>query len=790
MKFLRWAALSVGVVFALLARTANIKEMLLEGVTVTLVVDEDMAAQTGDSDIPAPPDEPRAPAPPPDSIMQFEELAELTLRNIAIDVQRPSLDRHYRFLIDELSGNAVPGQPLALTARGSYQEEPYSLEIGGAAVEQMLHLRWAWPVSLKGDFAGVDVALNPASDESKELAYQLTIKGNRLDQLNEALRVYLPPWGPYVVDGLFHVSGNQYAISDFAVRIRESHLAGELQLDMEARPMLDVKLVSHKLRLEDFDVGDWSPVRSADPTLAPKESSPDEEHPTVRALLNPELMRDLDLSFSLEMQEVLSGDQELGKGSLHLTLEDGRFTLDPLAINLPRGPVVLSAVVDTTRALRWRGAHFLPDEVKAELGGATIDITQLEETAASAAADPAQPSAAYRLSIAGERLDGFDRLAGASLPPAGPYELQMVVDVAPDHYIARDLELRVGSSELVGNMELTTTDPRPRADINLTANTLQLGDFIFENWSPQTVDKDTADPVPASGSSEDTIDKDAVSALLSRETLLGQDGTLAVSVKQVLLAKAELGSGELKGSLENAKVTLDALDLNIPGGTMHLHGSYEPTDTHVNGSVGTKIEQFDYGILARHLKPGSDMDGHFSLDVELMARAPEGVELMHHANGHFVVGVWPGNFEAGVFDLWAANLLVAVIPSVDKEKSKVNCAVGRFKMADGLMSSEAILLDTSRMQVDGEGTADFKTETVAFQLKPTPKKPQFFSAATPIEVNGKFTDFNAGVAPGALVGTAIRMVTSVVVTPLKKLTTADIPADGKAVCEAAYRGTE
>jgi uncharacterized protein involved in outer membrane biogenesis len=94
------------------------------------------------------------------------------------------------------------------------------------------------------------------------------------------------------------------------------------------------------------------------------------------------------------------------------------------------------------------------------------------------------------------------------------------------------------------------------------------------------------------------------------------------------------------------------------------------------------------------------------------------------------------------------------------------------------------------MQVDGEGTANFKTESVAFRLQPTPKKPQFFSAATPVEVKGDFTDFDAGIVPGALVGTAIRMVTSVVVTPLQKLTTADIPADGKTACAAAYRDTE
>jgi len=58
---------------------------------------------------------------------------------------------------------------------------------------------------------------------------------------------------------------------------------------------------------------------------------------------------------------------------------------------------------------------------------------------------------------------------------------------------------------------------------------------------------------------------------------------------------------------------------------------------------------------------------------------------------------------------------------------------------------------------------------VELELVPKPKKPQFFSAATPIHVKGSFSDFSVGVRPEDLMGTVIRFVTSVVVVPLQRL---------------------
>ena len=144
--------------------------------------------------------------------------------------------------------------------------------------------------------------------------------------------------------------------------------------------------------------------------------------------------------------------------------------------------------------------------------------------------------------------------------------------------------------------------------------------------------------------------------------------------------------------------------------------------------------------------------------------------------------------RSGIFDLWAVNVFVALVPAVDPAaESRVNCAIGRFDLRNGKLTHDAILIDTSRMRVAGEGRVDFDNETLAFKLAPRAKTAQFFSLATPIAVNGTLTDFKVGVAPGGIAETTVRFLTSVFVVPLQKLTEGEVPRDGADICTNAMR---
>jgi uncharacterized protein involved in outer membrane biogenesis len=330
-------------------------------------------------------------------------------------------------------------------------------------------------------------------------------------------------------------------------------------------------------------------------------------------------------------------------------------------------------------------------------------------------------------------------------------------------------------------------------DVALTAPRIQLDDFKFGDWSPfeQTQKK------PEQPEKKMTVEEMRAKAkeaaaqgqkLLSPQTLRRMDAYLDVQVDEVLSGVDRLGSGNLHAQLANGRLEFGPAKVNVPGGSALLSAAYEPTDTNVAVQMRIDVERFDYGILARRIKPDTDLQGLFSLNFQLDSRAPTIDALMARADGRVDFAVWPHNMRSGIFDMWAVNLFLALVPAVDPAKeSKVNCAVGRFDLRKGKLTHDAILMDTSRMRVAGEGRVDFDSETIQLRLAPKAKEPQFFSLATPIQVSGKLTDFKVGVAPGGVAETTVRFLTSIFVVPIEKMTKGRPPRDGSDVCTNAMR---
>ena len=266
-----------------------------------------------------------------------------------------------------------------------------------------------------------------------------------------------------------------------------------------------------------------------------------------------------------------------------------------------------------------------------------------------------------------------------------------------------------------------------------------------------------------------------------------QDVFLTVAVERVLSGGDKLGAGRMKARLERGRAEIGPIEVEIPGGSAQIRLGYEPTEQDVNVNLNIDIDKFDYGVLVRRIEPKTDVAGNFSLKVDVDSRAQYLADILRHGSGSIDFVVWPKNMRAGVIDLWAVNVLVALAKEVDPEKaSKINCAVGRFELSDGILVDKAILLDTSRIRVTGTGQANFKKETFAFRMRPQSKSAQFLSLSTPLAVRGTFDNFDIVVSPGDAFETVARLATSIIWVPMQKLAGKKLPADGADVCAAPW----
>jgi hypothetical protein len=144
----------------------------------------------------------------------------------------------------------------------------------------------------------------------------------------------------------------------------------------------------------------------------------------------------------------------------------------------------------------------------------------------------------------------------------------------------------------------------------------------------------------------------------------------------------------------------------------------------------------------------------------------------------------PEDITAGVLDLWAANLVLAVLPTPTnlKKPKKLNCMVVSFSADEGVMKSNNILLDTTEVIVRGRGNIDTANRTLEMIVAPQAKREKFFSMSTPVAITGSWDDFRVGVTRVGAMATLFRWYMALIYVPFKWLTGERFPADGLATC--------
>ncbi len=395
-----------------------------------------------------------------------------------------------------------------------------------------------------------------------------------------------------------------------------------------------------------------------------------------------------------------------------------------------------------------------------------------------------------KAAVTGDRLDSLNGLLNLDLPPLKTYSASAQLTVNESRRDLSDFDIQIGQSKLTGKLTADFSKTRPDVVIELSAPLIQLNDFDTGDWSPEG--SNTAEPVDKAKEKKDTDpgadqDKtaapdDTVDELLSAEVLERVNVRMNVRAQKVKSGSDELGSGSLTATLKDGHFSIDPVKLNIPGGSFSVAAFLFPDKKAPQASIRAQMENFDFGVLVRRANPKADMGGIINLDVDLKSAADSFDALMANGNGYFDFSGRLKNLKAGIIDLWAVNLIAAIATTKDDQASKINCVVGRWTLQDGILKPDVFLIDTTKIRICGKGRVDFKKEQIDLKMAPAAKKPEFFSLATPMQVNGKFADFGVGVQPGGLAGTVISFITSPLHVPVRRLFGQKLPADGADVC--------
>jgi len=342
----------------LLARKVHVKEFRVAGLALDLVRAEGGAMNWAMGD---------AAESPPASDTQEDAgedqpagfatdafaMDRLALQDISVSYTSGS-SKPLEFVLEDCDGSAPYGKPMDVTMHGVLLGEPFELAVQANSLGEFLAMtrsRLEMQLEMAGtsfQFAGSASAL--AGERSFEM--DVSVGGERLDSLDGLLHLDLPPLQDYYLGASVRVEPGRLELSDLEIRAGESTLTGKMAIDRTGpRPTSTVELTAETIQLDDFDMGEWSPEGGEEPAheaevveaAEPAVEAEDEGRAAPAEIMSPEVLERGDVELTVQIQQVLSGDDDLGGGELKLALHEGRISLDPLRLAVPGGELLLQA---------------------------------------------------------------------------------------------------------------------------------------------------------------------------------------------------------------------------------------------------------------------------------------------------------------------------------------------------------------------------------------------------------------------------------------------------------------
>ena len=406
-----------------------------------------------------------------------------------------------------------------------------------------------------------------------------------------------------------------------------------------------------------------------------------------------------------------------------------------------------------------------------------------------------EPGYLAHILLSGAVIENKNRLLGQLQSPLPDYEVSSEVTFNDKKLTLPNLQMRFGSSKVSGSFSLNANGERGRTDITLHAPYLQTDDLHY--WATNFRDDANADGQPGYEEEEDQeeSEEEAESGIffIAKDFITkfreDSDLDLSITVDELYAGTDLLGGAELDLVIHENEFILNPLHVYLPGGDLAAAYTTKTVDGRLDAELKIHAEALRYGGLLRLADPESQARGVLYIDTEINANtewSPGATAfdlLLRNANGSFELAAWPENAEAGMLDVWTANLVLALLPKPTAEKSALlNCLAARLEVENGVLQTGTALLDSTDTIVRGRGKIDMAREELELLVAPQAKREKFLSMSTPVMVTGPFDDFQIGVVPGGIFATAMKWWMSLVYVPFKWLTGERFPADGAATC--------
>jgi AsmA family protein len=203
------------------------------------------------------------------------------------------------------------------------------------------------------------------------------------------------------------------------------------------------------------------------------------------------------------------------------------------------------------------------------------------------------------------------------------------------------------------------------------------------------------------------------------------------------------------------------------GGRVEIHAKIDAAAKRPAWRLRALADDAQLGELWRELQTEVPVEGELDLELDLRARGHSPRALAASLDGALGLAVERGRIQSRLFGLTTMHPLGWLFArSTRAGYSRLDCAIVRFDVREGVAEARALLVDTPDAIVTGTGSIDLTREAIDLQMQPRAKQRGLVGLATPFTIRG---DLAAPVVSVSAAGTAARIAGEVALTPIMLL---------------------
>ena len=405
--------------------------------------------------------------------------------------------------------------------------------------------------------------------------------------------------------------------------------------------------------------------------------------------------------------------------------------------------------------------------------------------------------------IQGANLSELYKLLGVVLPETPRYQVSGHVARQGEVWNITKVNGKLGNSDLSGELSFDQSQNVPLLTGKLQSKALDFDDLAPLVGLPEQARSAAALPTVA------PVAAGTVAARAARETrapgrvlptaqldlarLKAMNADVQYAAARITnVRELPLDRMSVHVKLKDGVLQLDPTDLGVAGG--RLSGRIR-----INGNSNPAIAEIKLDARALELArlfPTAKLNqasfGKIHGLISLQGRGNSVATMFASSSGDVAMLMGRGqisNLLLEIAGLDGGEIIKFFIAG--DQNAQLRCAAATFDVNKGLMTSRALLLDTSDTVIQGNGSINLANEAMDFTLNPYPKDKSILSLRSPLKVSGTFAKPKAGVDKGALAGRAGIVLALGAINPLLGLAATIETGPGKDVdCQAVLKEAE